>query len=74
MERDLPEGVADALVPGGWESADAVDTETSERNDAARGSDEAVGSDDPVESDEITQGADPDLAVEDDEPAAKRGT
>lgn len=79
--EDLPEGVIDADPAGGWESAQTADAETSDRSDAqtadaglpsdVRDADgESTGyeaeADDAVETAEVTQGIDPDLAVDED--------
>jgi len=53
-EKDLPEGVIDADPAGGWD--ETGDRETMERNAAAAGD---------IESADATQGADPDLATDD---------
>ncbi len=52
-ERDLPEGVINADPPGGWD--ETGDAEAMERNAAAAGD---------IESADATQGADPDLATD----------
>jgi len=71
--HDLPEGVIDADPPGGWESGDAADGETEERNEGAAGSPrltdagsparDGVEPDGPVESTEPSEGVDPDLTT-----------
>jgi len=73
-DQNLPEGVINANPPGGYESGDVADGETAEQNrDAAdspglsesglapQGGDEPS---DPIESPDATQGADPDLAAD----------
>jgi len=77
MDRDLPEGVAAADPPGGWESVD--DEEARERDaeaadaEALLGADDAerelltdaaLQPDDPVEGEAVRQGADPDLIAD----------
>ncbi|WP_194396481.1 hypothetical protein [Microbacterium atlanticum] len=63
-ESDLPEGVIDADPQGGWEQVD--DTASQERSAATTEgdllTDAALQPDDPVEGEAARQGADPDLA------------
>lgn len=64
--RDLPEGVIDADPPGGWESGDVADGETSEQNAHAKGSPRLTDAEpsDPIEGDAASQGIDPDMSTE----------
>jgi hypothetical protein len=52
-EKNLPEGVINADPAGGWD--ETGDREAMERNAAAAGD---------IESADVTQGADPDLATD----------
>ncbi|MFG6475333.1 hypothetical protein ACFXP7_02995 [Microbacterium sp. P06] len=73
-QHNLPEGVINANPPGGFESGDVADGETREQNQDAAGSPalsesglSAGGGDepsDPIESPDASQGADPDLAAD----------
>lgn len=77
-DRDLPEGVINANPAGGWQDGRAADAETEDTSDddAYQSSLEGDGwvADIPqaenaarsVESDVPTQGADPDLATDED--------
>ena len=70
MDRDLPDGVIDAVPPGGW---DGVGDQTAAerdaaaqgspdlRSDAARTPEDPALPDDPAEGEEVRQGADPDI-------------
>lgn len=72
-KRDLPEGVIDADPPGGYESGEVADGQTRESSAKAAGSAQLTESGsparggaapaDPVEGSAAGQGADPDLAV-----------
>lgn len=67
MERELPDGVIDAAPPGGRDPVG--DAESTERDAAARGSAELAADhsppDDPAAGEAVRQGADPDLATDD---------
>lgn len=81
MSGDLPEGVINADPPGGYEEAAVADRETAERNadsvdspflsesrlppNSSGGTEPADVSPDVVESDAPSQGADSDLATDD---------
>jgi hypothetical protein len=69
MDRDLPDGVIDADPPGGWD--EVGDQEATERSAEAADAeslltDAALQPDDPIEGERARQGADPDLAPQDD--------
>jgi hypothetical protein len=68
MDRDLPEGVINADPPGGWD--EVGDDEAQARSAEAAESeglltDAALQPDDPIEGESARQGADPDLATDD---------
>lgn len=64
-ENDLPEGVINAFLPGGWESEESADAEIAAQSAEAEGSEQLTESglapDGPIESAVGGQGADPDL-------------